>query len=199
MASQKPSAELLDLLNQAIAREIQVSVQYMWQHVLWKGVKGYAVKDAFKMTAISEMKHAEAIAERLNYLGGIPTTKPAPIFIGTTLKQMIETDKKDEETAIALFRVFQEALTNVSKHARARKVDIRLTQEDDDIVLEIADDGRGLSAADLNKPKSFGLRGIRERVAHLNGRFEASGRDGGGTRLLLRIPACRRTVLEFAR
>jgi bacterioferritin len=104
MASKKPSAELLDLLNQAIAREIQVSVQYMWQHVLWKGVQGYAVKDAFKMTAISEMKHAEAIAERLNYLGGIPTTKPSPIFIGTTLKQMIETDKKDEEEAISMYK-----------------------------------------------------------------------------------------------
>ena len=104
MAGKKPSAELLDLLNQAIAREIQVSVQYMWQHVLWKGVQGYAVKDAFRSIAISEMKHAEAIAERLNYLGGIPTTKPAPIFLGTTLKQMIETDKKDEETAIAMYK-----------------------------------------------------------------------------------------------
>lgn len=104
MANKKPSAELLDLLNQAIAREIQVSVQYMWQHVLWKGVQGYAVKDAFRSTAISEMKHAEAIAERLNYLGGTPTTKPAPIFIGDTLKQMIETDKKDEETAISMYR-----------------------------------------------------------------------------------------------
>jgi bacterioferritin len=104
MTIKKPSAELLDLLNQAIAREIQVSVQYMWQHVLWKGVQGYAVKDAFKTIAISEMKHAESIAERLNYLGGIPTTKPAPIFIGTTLKQMIETDKKDEETAISMYK-----------------------------------------------------------------------------------------------
>jgi len=104
MTSKKPSAELLDLLNQAIAREIQVSVQYMWQHVLWRGVQGYAVKDAFKMTAISEMKHAEAIAERLNYLGGIPTTKPTPIFLGTTLKEMIETDKKDEETAISMYK-----------------------------------------------------------------------------------------------
>ena len=104
MVTKKPSAELLDLLNQAIAREIQVSVQYMWQHVLWKGVQGYAVKDAFKTAAISEMKHAEAIAERLNYLGGIPTTKPTPIFIGTTLKQMIETDKKDEEEAITMYR-----------------------------------------------------------------------------------------------
>jgi bacterioferritin len=104
MASKKPSAELLDLLNQAIAREIQVSVQYMWQHVLWKGVKGYAVKDVFKTTAIAEMKHAEAIAERLNYLGGIPTTKPTPIFIGDTLKEMLEADKKAEEEAIAMYR-----------------------------------------------------------------------------------------------
>ena len=104
MASKKPSAELLNLLNQAIAREIQVSVQYMWQHVLWKGVKGFAVKDALKKTAIAEMKHAEAIAERLNYLGGIPTTKPTPIFIGTTLKEMLETDRKDEEEAITMYR-----------------------------------------------------------------------------------------------
>src|SRR5512143_633298 len=95
MPGKTPSAELLDLLNQAIAREIQVSVQYMWQHVLWRGVQGYAVKDAFKSTAISETTHAAAIAERLNYLGGIPTTKPAPNFIGTTQKQMIETDKED--------------------------------------------------------------------------------------------------------
>jgi PAS domain S-box-containing protein len=105
----------------------------------------------------------------------------------------------DEETAIALFRVFQEALTNVSKHAEACQIEIRLTQEDDDIVLEVSDDGRGLAPEDLNKPKSFGLRGIRERVVHLHGRFEASAREAGGTRLLLRVPACRRTVLEFSR
>ena len=104
MPGKKPSAELLDLLNQAIAREIQVSVQYMWQHVLWKGIKGFAVKDALKKTAIEEMKHAEAIAERLNYLGGIPTTKPTPIFIGTTLREMLETDRKDEEAAIAMYK-----------------------------------------------------------------------------------------------
>jgi bacterioferritin len=72
--------------------------------VLWKGVKGFAVKDALKKIAIEEMKHAEAIAERLNYLGGIPTTKPTPIFLGDTLKEMIEQDKKDEEGAIVLYK-----------------------------------------------------------------------------------------------
>jgi bacterioferritin len=104
MTARKTPKELMDLLNQAVAREIQVSVQYMWQHVLWKGVKGFAVKDALKKIAIEEMKHAEAIAERLNYLGGIPTTKPTPIFLGDTLKEMIEQDKKDEEGAIVLYK-----------------------------------------------------------------------------------------------
>jgi bacterioferritin len=98
------SKELMDLLNKAIAREIQVSIQYMWQHVLWKGVKAFAVKDELKSIAITEMKHAEDIAERLAYLGGTPTTKPDPIFVGETLKEMIEKDKKDEEGAISLYK-----------------------------------------------------------------------------------------------
>jgi bacterioferritin len=101
---QKASPKLMELLNQAIAREVQVSIQYMWQHVLWSGVKGFAVKDAFKSIAIDEMKHAEMIAERLNYFGGIPTTKPTPIFLGTTLKEMVVQDQKDEEEAITLYK-----------------------------------------------------------------------------------------------
>lgn len=98
------SEELLDLPNRGIARELQVSIQYMWQHVLWKGVKGFAVKDELESTAITEMKHAEAIAERLVYLGGTPTTKPEPIFVGETLKEMIQRDAKDEEGAISLYK-----------------------------------------------------------------------------------------------
>lgn len=98
------SKELLDLLNKGIARELQVSIQYMWQHVLWKGVKGFAVQEELKKFAITEMKHAEAIAERLAYLGETPTSKPEPIFIGESLKEMIERDKKDEEGAIELYK-----------------------------------------------------------------------------------------------
>ncbi|MDH5185688.1 MAG: ferritin-like domain-containing protein [candidate division WOR-3 bacterium] len=98
------SKELMEMLNKAIARELQVAIQYMWQHVLWKGTKGFAVKDELKKIGIAEMKHAEAIAERLSYLGGIPTTKPEPIFIGKELKEMLEQDKKDEEGAIKLYK-----------------------------------------------------------------------------------------------
>ncbi|MEM3615729.1 MAG: ferritin-like domain-containing protein, partial [Candidatus Methanomethylicia archaeon] len=66
------SKELLELLNEAVASEMQVSIQYMWQHVQWSGIKGLAVKDTLKSIAIQEMKHAERIAERLFYLGGKP-------------------------------------------------------------------------------------------------------------------------------
>ena len=92
------------MLNKAIAREMQVAVQYMWQHVQWVGVKGFAVHDELKSIAVTEMKHAEKIAERLFYLGGIPTTKPDPIFVGKNLKEMIKQDVKDEANAIALYK-----------------------------------------------------------------------------------------------
>ncbi len=98
------SERLKDLLNQATARELQVSIQYMWQHVLAKGIKGYAVKGLFKEIAITEMKHAEEIAERLAYLGGRPTTKPTPIFVGNNLNEMIKLDVKAEEEAIELYK-----------------------------------------------------------------------------------------------
>ena len=100
----KASDELLKLLNEGIARELQVAIQYMWQHVQWGGVKGFAVSEELKSIGVTEMKHAEAIAERLYYLGGTPTTKPDPIFVGTTLKEMIARDIKDEASAVALYK-----------------------------------------------------------------------------------------------
>ena len=98
------SKKLIELLNRGIARELQVSIQYMWQHVLAKGVESAAVEDIFREIAITEMKHAEEIAERLAYLGGTPTLKPDSIFVGESLKEMLQTDVKAEEEAIALYK-----------------------------------------------------------------------------------------------
>jgi bacterioferritin len=98
------SKKLQEMLNEAIAREIQVSVQYMWQHVMVRGINAESVGGVFKTTGITEMKHAEAIAERLDYLGGIPTTKPTPIEIGKTAKEMLRINKKAEEDAIKLYK-----------------------------------------------------------------------------------------------
>ncbi len=100
----KASKALLTMLNRAIARELQVAVQYMWQHVQWAGVKGFAVQEELKSIAIAEMKHAESIAERLYYLGEKPTTKPDPIFVGDTLKEMVANDVAAEVTAINMYK-----------------------------------------------------------------------------------------------
>ncbi len=100
MASQK----LLELLNKGIARELQVSIQYMWQHVQVTGIEGASVKDTFKEIAVAEMKHAEALAERLDYLDGVPTTKPDPVFVGGSLIEMLTQDERNEEEAITLYK-----------------------------------------------------------------------------------------------
>jgi len=107
----KVSDKLKDLLNKAIARELQVSIQYMWQHVQVMGVKAVSVQDKFKSTAITEMKHAEKIAERLWYLGGVPTTKPAVIDVGKSLKDFLELDTKAEVEAIEMYQGIIELAT----------------------------------------------------------------------------------------
>lgn len=94
----------------------------------------------------------------------------------------------DEITSLALFRIFQEALTNVAKHAKATWVGIRLNVEGDNLVLEITDNGRGIQADDMNKPKSFGLRGIRERMRGLGGSLELARHSPQGARIFLRAP-----------
>jgi len=101
---QKASNKLTDLMNKAIAREIQVSVQYMWQHVMAKGLESAEIADVFEDVAITEMKHAEKIAERLFYFDVVPTTKPDPIKVGGTVTEMLEFDAKAEEEAIDLYK-----------------------------------------------------------------------------------------------
>ena len=103
------SQKLKDMLNGAIAREIQVSIQYMWQHVQWMGVDHYAVSDKFKEIAVEEMKHAEKIAERLWYLGGVPTTKPTSIKVGEELWEMVDLDIKAELEAIKMYKDIEKA------------------------------------------------------------------------------------------
>jgi bacterioferritin len=98
------SKKLLELMNRGIARELQVSIQYMWQHIMVTGIKGAVVEGIFKEIAITEMKHAEEIAERLSYLGGAPTVKPDNVFVGSDLEEMLRLDEGAEEEAITLYK-----------------------------------------------------------------------------------------------
>jgi bacterioferritin len=98
------SKKLIDLLQKAVARELQVSVQYMWQHVVAKGLKGKVFGDEIKAAGITEMKHAEEIAERLAFYDQVPTTKPSPIRVGSKVDEMLKLDIKAEKEAIKLYR-----------------------------------------------------------------------------------------------
>ena len=99
-----PSQELIDMMQQAVAREIQVSIQYMWQHVRGAGMNSLAVTSALKEIAIEEMKHAEEIAERVYLLGGEATTRPDPITVGNDLKDFLELGVKAEREAIEMYQ-----------------------------------------------------------------------------------------------
>jgi two-component system sensor histidine kinase UhpB len=90
--------------------------------------------------------------------------------------------------ATALFRIFQEAVTNVGKHARASRVAVRLARTNRSISLEVADNGRGIRSADRLKSKSFGIRGMEERADALGGKLTVAGALGGGTVVKIRIP-----------
>jgi len=112
----------------------------------------------------------------------------------TCRAQCDEGIETDAETSLALFRIVQEALTNIAKHAHASLAVVRLKRENGNIVLEIRDNGRGIAECDLDKPKSFGLRGIRERVQSLEGAFQICSAEQGGTLLILKVPARRGNV-----
>lgn len=86
----------------------------------------------------------------------------------------------------ALYRAAQEALTNVQRHARAQQAWLSLALDDGDLLLTVADDGRGFPAA--MGPDRFGLRGIGERVTGLGGRLDLGTRPGGGARVEVRLP-----------
>jgi len=93
---------------------------------------------------------------------------------------------------LLLFRVFQEGLANVVKHAAASHVDVRLTREPEAVLLEIEDDGRGFDAHAYFRTPSpstgLGLVSMRERVAHFGGALRVSARPGNGTRVVVRVP-----------
>lgn len=95
----------------------------------------------------------------------------------------------DQSRATALFRIAQESLTNVARHAHAGAVRLSLRKLKDRIVLEVQDNGRGMTERELKNPRAAGLLGMRERARLLGGEFRILAAPGRGTRVIVSIPA----------
>jgi len=93
-----------------------------------------------------------------------------------------------KHVSTAVYRALQESLTNITRHSGAKAAWIRLEADDGTISLEVEDDGRGIAAGDLQKARSLGLKGMRERFAYLGGALEIGAATRGGTRVRVRVP-----------
>jgi len=94
----------------------------------------------------------------------------------------------DRDRSTTVFRILQETLTNVARHASATRVNIRLNEEAAGLVLIVEDNGRGITEREISDPKSLGLLGMRERALIFGGEVTISGAPGKGTMVRLRIP-----------
>ena len=94
----------------------------------------------------------------------------------------------DPERATAVFRIFQETLTNVARHADASEVDVRMANQDGDLTLEVRDNGKGAAQEQLSNGRSLGILGMRERASLLGGELVIRGNPEKGTTVRVRIP-----------
>jgi signal transduction histidine kinase len=94
----------------------------------------------------------------------------------------------NEDLSTTIFRILQEGLTNVARHAGASKVDVNLKQGQNNIELVISDNGKGITEMEIHNPTSFGLMGIRERAQFLGGNVKFQGIRNKGTTISLNIP-----------
>lgn len=100
----------------------------------------------------------------------------------------LHTQDLDSEVATAVYRIYQETLTNVMRHSGATKVEASLTEKGGRLVLTVSDNGSGIAGGEHAERSSFGFIGMRERAAYLGGKIRISSRPGTGTSILVRIP-----------
>jgi signal transduction histidine kinase len=93
-----------------------------------------------------------------------------------------------EPAAMAVFRIFQEMLSNVGRHAKARSLDIRLGVEQRQLVISVRDDGIGAPAEAFEAATAYGVLGMRERARHFGGRIDIQSQVGEGSAFVLHLP-----------
>ena len=129
------------------------------------------------------MKTQEGLPEKIQELTG-------SMNVGRHLQIEVDSDGflalEDEALELAIYRILQEQLTNVLKHAAATRVLIRLTHEDEGLLLSVRDDGKGFDPAE--RAPGIGLENIRRRAVAMNGEVRIISAPGKGCELLLQVP-----------
>lgn len=108
--------------------------------------------------------------------------------IATTLLSAPEETTLDADGSTAVFRIFQEILTNVVRHAQATRVEVSLEETAEVLTLQVRDNGRGITASEIHNPKSIGLLGMQERARLRRGEVHFQGAPGQGTTVTIRMP-----------
>ncbi|SFC56013.1 PAS domain-containing sensor histidine kinase [Massilia yuzhufengensis] len=116
--------------------------------------------------------------------------------IACTLLAEEDALRLDDAASTAIFRIVQEALTNIARHAGATRVLLNLDRSDGELLLTIRDDGRGIRTEDMEKKESLGLVGMRERVWNMRGEITISSDDEPGTRIDIVLPLEHRNIEE---
>jgi signal transduction histidine kinase len=108
--------------------------------------------------------------------------------IETTVHALPERGSLSKAIKLVAYRTAQEALTNISKYADCDRVSIDLSDAENVLTLEVKDNGKGISPMELNKPKSFGIRGLQERAKTVGGWLDVSTHHDTGTSIILSVP-----------
>jgi signal transduction histidine kinase len=109
-------------------------------------------------------------------------------MVETSLAASLDESYLNPATRVGLFRISQEALTNIARHSGASRVEVELSEQDGELLLAIRDNGRGAKSNELSNPSSMGILGMKERAYAFGGRVEITGEDGQGTSVMVKMP-----------
>src|SRR3990172_4544615 len=114
--------DVINALNTALSEELAAIIQYMYHHVMATGRESPAIADMFRKFAMDEMKHAYWLAERVDFLGGVPTTKVADVKLSKDLTQMLQDNRQGELEAGVMYKGYMKLAREADDHVTAHEL-----------------------------------------------------------------------------
>ncbi len=155
----KGDPKIVEALNKALELEIGATLQYLHHHWTGEGIEAAAILEYFEKTSLDGMKHMEQIAERINFLEGDPSLKPAEVKKGGDIRKMMEDDLEGEVNAIAFYRTIVDMAAQAGDTTTRLMMEGIITQEEEHADLWetlLAKHGRPLIEKKAKPPKFGG-------------------------------------------